>query len=103
MARRCPVSGKGVMSGNNVSHANNKTKRTFRPNLHNVTLMSDVLGSKIRMRLTTNGLRTIEHNGGLDAYLLSTGSSKLGPEIRKLKRQVTRAKARKEAAAEAAA
>lgn len=99
MARRCAISGKGVMSGNNVSHANNKTRRTFRPNLHNVTLISDALGAKVRMKVSTHGLRTIEHNGGLDAYLLSTGASKLTPEIRKLKRQVTRAKARKDAAA----
>ncbi len=101
MARKCAVTGKGVMVGNNVSHANNKTKRTYRPNLQSVTLLSDVLGAKVRMRITTNGLRTIEHNGGLDAYLLSTGASKLTPEIRKLKRQVERAKARREAKAAA--
>ena len=65
MARRCAVSGKSVMVGNNVSHANNKTKRTFRPNLQSVTLMSDTLGSKVRLRLTTHALRTIEHNGGI--------------------------------------
>jgi large subunit ribosomal protein L28 len=99
MARRCAVSGKSVMVGNNVSHANNKTKRTFRPNLQSVTLMSDTLGSKVRLRLTTHALRTIEHNGGLDSYLLSVGASKLTPEIRKLKRQVSRAKAKKEASA----
>lgn len=99
MSRRCAVSGKGVMVGNNVSHANNKTKRTYRPNLQNVTLMSDILGSKVRMRLTTNALRTIEHNGGLDSYLLSAKPSKLGPEILKLKRQVEKAKAKKDKAA----
>ena len=99
MARRCAISGKGVMVGNNVSHANNKTKRTFRPNLQNVSLMSDVLGAKVRLKLSANGLRTIEHNGGLDAYLLSTGASKLSPEARKLKRQVERAKAKREASA----
>jgi len=99
MARRCAVSGKSVMVGNNVSHANNKTKRTFRPNLQSVTLMSDTLGSKVRLRLTTHALRTIEHNGGLDSYLLSASASKLTPEIRKLKRQVSRAKAKKEASA----
>jgi large subunit ribosomal protein L28 len=99
MARRCAVSGKNVMVGNNVSHANNKTKRTFRPNLQSVTLMSDTLGSKVRLRLTTHALRTIEHNGGLDSYLLSAGASKLTPEIQKLKRQLVRAKAKKESAA----
>ena len=99
MARRCAVSGKSVMVGNNVSHANNKTKRTFRPNLQSVTLMSDTLGSKVRLRLTTHALRTIEHNGGFDSYLLSAGASKLTPETLKLKRQVSRAKAKKEASA----
>ena len=99
MARRCAVSGKNVMVGNNVSHANNKTKRTFRPNLQSVTLMSDTLGSKVRLRLTTHALRTIEHNGGLDSYLLSSGASKLTPEIQKLKRQLAKAKAKKESAA----
>ena len=99
MARRCAISGKGVMVGNNVSHANNKTKRTFRPNLQNVTLLSDILGSKVRMRVTTSALRTIEHNGGLDAYLLSAKASKLDPAILKLKRQVEKAKAKKDKAA----
>ena len=101
MARRCAVSGKGVMVGNNVSHANNKTKRTFRPNLQSVTLMSDALGANVRLKLSTHGLRTIEHNGGLDAFLLGARSAKLTPEMRKLKRQVGRAKARKDAAAAA--
>ncbi len=99
MARRCAINGKGVMVGNNVSHANNKTKRTFRPNLQNVTLMSEALGAAVKLRVSTNGLRTIEHNGGLDAYLLGTGSSKLSDDARKLKRQVTRAKAKRDAAA----
>ncbi len=99
MARRCAVNGKGVMSGNNVSHANNKTRRTFRPNLHNITLMSEALGANVRLKVSTHGMRTIEHNGGLDAYVLSTGSSKMTPEFRKLKRQIERAKARREALA----
>jgi len=99
MARRCAANGKGVMVGNNVSHANNKTKRTFRPNLHNVSLMSDVLGVNVRLKLSTQGLRTIEHNGGLDNYVLTKGSSKLTPEFQKLKRRITRAKAKREAAA----
>ena len=71
MSRRCEISGKAVLSGNTVSHANNKNRRRFLPNLQEQTLLSDVLGS-IRMRLTTHALRTIEHNGGLDAFLTST-------------------------------
>ncbi len=99
MARRCAFSGKGVMVGNNVSHANNKTKRTYRPNLQNVTLMSDVLGQKVRVRMTMHALRTIEHRGGLDAYLLGTPATKLGEDAVRLKRQITRAKAKQDAAA----
>ncbi len=95
MARRCQVTGKGVMVGNNVSHANNKTKRRYLPNLQETALMSDVLGTPVRLRLTMHGLRTIEHNGGLDAWLTGTGSSKLTPEARRLKRRVERAAAKK--------
>lgn len=94
MARKCAISGKGVMFGNNVSHAKNKTRRTFRPNIQSATLMSDVLGVKVRLKLTTQGLRTIEHNGGLDAYLLNTGSSRLTVDAVKLKRRIQRAKVR---------
>src|SRR5918998_2398458 len=84
MARRCEITGKGVMSGHNVSHANNKTKRRFMPNLQEMALMSDVLGVPVRLRVTTAGIRTIEHNGGLDAYLLGTPSTRLTPEARRL-------------------
>ena len=72
MARRCAASGRGVQSGNNVSHANNKTRRRFLPNLHAVTMLSDTLRVKIRLRLTSHGLRTVEKRGGIDAFLLST-------------------------------
>jgi large subunit ribosomal protein L28 len=99
MARRCMVTGKGVLVGNNVSHANNKTKRRFMPNLQVTSLRSDVLGGPVRVRLSTNGLRTIEHNGGLDAWLLGTATTKLAPERRRLKRRVARAKERRAAAA----
>jgi large subunit ribosomal protein L28 len=99
MARRCMVTGKGVLVGNNVSHANNKTKRRFMPNLQVTSLRSDVLGGPVRVRLSTNGLRTIEHNGGLDAWLLGTATTKLDPEMRRLKRRVARAKERRAAAA----
>ena len=67
MARRCAITGKGVQTGNNVSHANNKTRRRFLPNLQDTTLLSDALGQLVRLRLTTHAIRTIEHNGGLDS------------------------------------
>jgi large subunit ribosomal protein L28 len=95
MAKRCIVSGKGVLVGNNVSHANNKTKRRFLPNLQRTSLLSDVLGTSIRIRVSTNGIRTIEHNGGIDAWLLSTPDTKLGAEARRLKRRIEGATARK--------
>jgi large subunit ribosomal protein L28 len=71
MARRCPVTGKGVQVGNNVSHSNRKTKRRFLPNLLNVTLMSDALGRSIRLRISANALKTVDHRGGFDAFLLA--------------------------------
>ena len=98
MARRCMITGKGVQTGNNVSHANNKTRRTFRPNLQRASFLSDALGHSVRLRLSTNAIRTIEHNGGLDAFLLGTADSRLGDEALRLKRRIERAKARREAA-----
>jgi large subunit ribosomal protein L28 len=95
MARRCIITGKGVLVGNNVSHANNKTKRRFLPNLQRTSLLSDVLGSSVRLRLSTNGIRTVEHNGGIDAYLLGTSDRKLTIEARRLKRRIEAAAARK--------
>jgi large subunit ribosomal protein L28 len=92
------ITGKGVQAGNNVSHANNKTRRTFRPNLQRASFLSDALGHSVRLRLSTNAIRTIEHNGGLDAFLLGTADSRLGEEALRLKRRVERAKARREAA-----
>ena len=94
MARRCDITGKGVQVGNNVSHANNKTKRRFMPNLQATALMSDALGGMIRLRLTVNAIRSIEHNGGLDAYLLTTANAKLPAEARRLKRRIERAGAK---------
>ena len=91
MARRCEITGKGVMSGNNVSHANNKTKRRFMPNLQDTALMSDILGVPVRLKVTTAGIRTIEHNGGLDSYLLGTPSTRLTTEARRLKRRIQKA------------
>jgi large subunit ribosomal protein L28 len=95
MARRCIITGKGVQVGNNVSHANNKTKRRFLPNLQRTSLLSDALGAPVRLRLTTRGIRTIEHNGGIDAYLLGTADSKLDAEALRLKRRIAAAAARK--------
>ena len=97
MSRRCAVSGKGVMTGNNVSHANNKTRRRFLPNLQDTTLFSEGLQRAVRVRLSTNGLRTVEHRGGLDGYLMSCSPAKLGPEFRRLRRQLERALANRAA------
>jgi large subunit ribosomal protein L28 len=87
MARKCPVTGKGVQVGHNVSHSNIKTKRRFLPNLQTLSLLSDTLGP-VRLRLSTAGIRTIDKNGGLDAFLKSTPNGRLSPEIRRLKRRV---------------
>ncbi len=95
MSRRCLISGKGVLTGNNVSHANNKSRRRFLPNLQEQSLLSDVLGTSIRVRLTANGLRTVEHNGGLDAFLLGTPNRNLPEEAQVLKRRIQRAQAKK--------
>jgi large subunit ribosomal protein L28 len=97
MSRRCQATGRGVQSGNNVSHANNKTKRRFLPNLHSVTLLSDSLNQRVRLRLTTNGLRTVEKRGGIDAFLLSTPDVKLEATVLRIKRRVQRAQEKKAA------
>ena len=95
MARRCDITGKGVMTGNNVSHAMNKTRRRFLPNVQNTRVMSDILGEWVRVCVSTQGLRTIEHNGGLDAFLLGTPNRKLAPEARRIKRRIEKAQAKK--------
>ena len=79
MSRVCELTGKGRQVGNNVSHANNKTKRTFLPNLQNVTLLSDALGQGVKLRVSTHGLRSVEHVGGLDNWLAKTSDEKLSP------------------------
>ena len=99
MARICELTGKGRQVGNNVSHANNKTKRTFLPNLQNVTLISDVLERSIRLRVSTHGLRSVEHNGGLDNWLVKTSDDKLSLKARRLKRDVVKKRAAVTAAA----
>ena len=102
MSRRCDFTGKGVLSGNNVSHANNKTRRRFLPNLQETSLLSDILGFSVRVRLSTRAIRTVEHNGGLDAFLLGTPNRDLPEAAQVLKRRIARA-AVKRAAAQAAA
>ena len=93
MARKCPVTGKGVQVGHNVSHSNIKTKRRFLPNLQTLSLLSDTLGS-VRLRLSAAAVRTIEKNGGIDAFLRGTPDSRLSPEIRRLKKRIATAAAR---------
>lgn len=89
MARKCVITGKGVQTGNNVSHANNKTRRRFLPNLQNATLYSETLGRGIQVRITPSALRTIEHKGGLDKYLTGTAKTKLPTtELRAMKKQL---------------
>lgn len=88
MSRRCAITGKGVQTGNNVSHANNKTRRRFLPNLHHISFLSEELGEKVSLRVSTHGLRTVEHNGGLDSFVLGTNDSKLTPELLQVKRRI---------------
>jgi large subunit ribosomal protein L28 len=76
------------MRGNNVSHAHNKTRRAFRPNVQRTSLLSDALGRMVRLKVSASAIRTIEHNGGLDAYLLKTRASRLPADIRRLKRKI---------------
>lgn len=97
MSRRCAATGRAVQVGNNVSHANNKTRRRFLPNLQPVTMLSDVLKVKVRLRLTPNGIRTVEKNGGIDTFLLGMPNRKLTPEALSIKRRITRAKAKQAA------
>lgn len=91
MAKRCMVTGKGVLVGNNVSHANNKSKRRFLPNLQKATLFSDALGESLSLRLTPKGLRTIEHKGGLDAFLLGASNEQLDKKTLRFKKRVVAA------------
>src|ERR1700759_5274244 len=88
MSRRCELTGKGVMVGYNVSHALNRTKRRFLPNLLNVTLISDALGRSVRLRISANALKTVDHRGGLDAFLAKAKEDELWPKALELKRQV---------------
>lgn len=101
MSRRCDLTGKGVQSGNLVSHSNHKTRRRFLPNLCQVTLQSDVLKRSVRMRISANALKSVDHRGGLDAFLVKARDEELAPRALILKRLIAKAKA--EAAAEASA
>ncbi|MBB6252579.1 MAG: 50S ribosomal protein L28 [Azospirillaceae bacterium] len=98
MARKCDVTGKGLQFGNNVSHANNKTRRRFLPNLQETSLLSDALGTMVRLRLSTKGIRTIEHKGGLDSALLDMRDSELSLDARRVKRRIAKVLANKAAA-----
>ena len=98
MARRCSVTKKAVKVGNNVSHANNKNKRRFLPNLHSKRFMSDILGQMVRLRVSSNGLRTIESNGGLDAFMLKAKPAQLEPKALAVKRRIENRLAKTKAA-----
>jgi large subunit ribosomal protein L28 len=90
MSRRCELSGKAVQTGNTVSHANNKTRRRFLPNLNQVTLISDALKQNVHLRVSSHALRSVEARGGLDAYLMKARDGELSPRVLKLKRQVAK-------------
>jgi large subunit ribosomal protein L28 len=90
MSRICELTGRGRQVGHNVSHANNKTKRVFLPNLQNVTLISDALGKRVRLRVSTHGLRSVEHVGGLDNWLMKTADANLSIKARRLKREIAK-------------
>jgi large subunit ribosomal protein L28 len=93
MAWRCELTGKDRQIGHRVSHSNRKTKRQFKPNLLNVTLMSDVLSRRVRLRISANALETVDHRGGLDAFLLKAKDTELSPRVLELKRQVVKKRA----------
>ena len=105
MSWRCDLTGKKPLSGHKVSHSNIKTKRRFMPNLQNVTLISEVLGRSVRARISANALRTVDHRGGFDAFLLKAKDSELAPKMLALKRALVKktAKASQELAAPEAA
>jgi len=88
MSRRCELTGKGPLTGHKVSHSNRKTKRRFLPNLCNVTLISDTLGRSVRLRVSANALKTVDHRGGLDAFLAKAKDGDLSPKALELKRQI---------------
>jgi large subunit ribosomal protein L28 len=88
MSRRCDLTGKKALTGHKVSHSNRKTKRRFLPNLCNITMMSDTLGRSVRLRVSANALKTVDHRGGLDAFLIKAKDEELAPKALELKRQI---------------
>jgi len=98
MSRRCELTGKGAQVGHKVSHSNRKTKRRFLPNLLNVTVMLDSLGRSVKLRVSANALKTIDHRGGLDAFLIKAKDAELSPRVLELKRQIKKKAASSEAA-----
>ena len=92
MARVCELTGRKPMVGHNVSHANNRTKRRFLPNLVSVTVVSEVLGRDVRLKISTSALRTIDKKGGLDAFLMGARDEALSPRVRRLKREIAKTK-----------
>jgi large subunit ribosomal protein L28 len=98
MSRICELTGKGTLVGNNVSHANNKTKRRWLPNLQNITFLSETLGSGLKFRVSTNGVRSVEHVGGIDNWLLKTSDDKLSLDARRAKRLIAKKQVAKAAA-----
>ena len=93
MSRVCELTGKGPMSGNNVSHANNKTKRRFLPNLNDVTLQSETLGRGVKFRISAAALRSVDHRGGLDAYLAKAKDTELSANALRVKKEIAKAQA----------
>ncbi len=93
MSRRCELTGKAVLTGNNVSHAKNRTRRVFRPNLNDVTLASDTLGRSFKFRISAAALRTVDHRGGLDAFMAKSKDSELSVAALKIKKDIIKAQA----------
>jgi len=93
MSRRCDLTGKAPQTGHKVSHSNRKSKRRFLPNLVNVTMISDALGRSVRLRVSTNALKTVDHRGGLDAFLIKAKEDELSPKVRELKREIVKKRA----------
>lgn len=93
MARRCALTGKGVLTGNNVSHSNIKSRRRYLPNIQVTTLLSETLGETVRVKVAASTIRTVEHRGGLDAFLMDAKAADLPADLRRLKRRIEKAKA----------
>lgn len=91
MSRRCMITGKAILTGNNVSHAKNRTRRRFLPNIQDTSMYSEVLGVNIKLRATSNGIKTVEHNGGIDSWLMSIAPTKLDPKLRPWRAKVAKA------------